>query len=122
MFLILISLAINVLPLTITDFWTSTYVYIIKQKPPQIAIFLYYLSWAQVSAVCFIDALIFMYRNRKIKDYLKAWRVGCSKPSLMARRDRTEPGQCQGNKEDNVQLGVTVANHIYVIAEDDMRI
>ena len=74
--LILTSLAINVIPLTITDFWTSTYIYIIKQKPPQLAIFLYYLSWAQISAVCFIDAMIFMYRNRKIKDYLKTWRQG----------------------------------------------
>eukprot|EP00112_Aurelia_sp_Birch-Aquarium-sp1_P025772 Seg877.4 transcript_id=Seg877.4/GoldUCD/mRNA.D3Y31 product="hypothetical protein" protein_id=Seg877.4/GoldUCD/D3Y31 len=116
--LILISLAINVIPLTITDLWTSTYIYIIRKRPPQIAIFLYYLSWAQISAVCFIDAVIFIYRNRKIKDCLKAWRQGCNGCSLRAREDRTENG---GNGEGNGQTGITVANRIYDNAKDDTR-
>ena len=81
--LILVALAINVIPLTITDFWTSAYTYFKKETAPRIAVFLYYISWAQISAVCFIDALIFIYRNRKIRKQISAWLKGPKKrPSL----------------------------------------
>ena len=79
--LILVTLAINVIPLTITDFWTSAYTYFKKETAPRVAIFLYYISWAQISAVCFIDALIFIYRNRKIREQVSAWLRGSKKRS-----------------------------------------
>lgn len=73
-FLILISLAINNMPMIITDLWTTTYIYFKEEMVPPVAIFLYYMSWAQVSSVTIFDALIIIYRNRQIREHISAWR------------------------------------------------
>ena len=74
-FLILVSLAVNYMPMIIIDLWITVYRYFKGEMVPPIAIFLHYMSWAQVSTIPFFDSMIFIYQNRKVREHISAWRL-----------------------------------------------
>lgn len=69
--LILASLFVTVLPYFITDVWTSWNVYISKQPIPLELYFSYYLCLMTISINCIANALIVIYRNRPVKEFLR---------------------------------------------------
>ena len=78
--LILIALVVTVLPYFITDVWTSYIIYIDKQNASSKLTFSYYLCLTTIAVNCIANALIVIYRNRKVKTFLWCKLVRIFKP------------------------------------------
>ena len=93
--IILITLAASFVPFIVFDAWTSLYTYMMRSTAPQTVRFLYYFSLVLLSTVCISDAIIFIYRNKKIKEYIynKMWSK--VKEKFTARNIQEETGSMQ---------------------------
>ena len=69
-FLILVSLFINVFPYFVMDIWTSYRTYILKTDASSNIKFIYYLTVIALSFNCVCNAVIVMYRNRPVTRFL----------------------------------------------------